>query len=114
MGGPALRVVALDHVGIASTGAALPLVEALGAGALLGWSPFALPASRDDRWRPRGARRGSRDVRRYDAVVRGGLVVLPEADDPTRVDVAIADGRVAALLDPDQPSEAEREWAVDG
>ena len=53
-------------------------------------------------------------MRRYDAVVRGGLVVLPEADDPTRVDVAIADGRVAALLDPDQPSEAEREWAVDG
>ena len=36
MGGPALRVVALDHVGIASTGAALPLVEALGAGALVG------------------------------------------------------------------------------
>jgi dihydropyrimidinase len=51
---------------------------------------------------------------RYDALVRGGRVVVPELDAPADVDVAIRDGRVAALLDRDHDAVAEREWDVAG
>jgi dihydropyrimidinase len=50
----------------------------------------------------------------YDALVRGGRVVVPELDAPVDVDVAIADGRVAALLDRGHDARAEREWDVAG
>jgi dihydropyrimidinase len=50
----------------------------------------------------------------FDALVRGGTLVLPEFDDPLQVDVAISDGRVAALLDPGHGARAEREWNAEG
>lgn len=47
-------------------------------------------------------------------VVRGGLVALPELAEPVRADIAIVDGRVAALLDPGAPFAAEREIDATG
>jgi dihydropyrimidinase len=49
-----------------------------------------------------------------DALVRGGVVVLPEADAPLAADVAIAGGRVAAIVEPGTEVGAERVWDVDG
>jgi dihydropyrimidinase len=50
----------------------------------------------------------------YDAIVRGGLVVVPELSEPVEADVAIKDGAVAALLDRDHRHRAAREWDVAG
>ena len=46
----------------------------------------------------------------FDALVRGGRVVLPELEEPVEVDVAIAGGRVAALLERGAAADAERIW----
>jgi dihydropyrimidinase len=50
----------------------------------------------------------------YDALVRGGRLVLPELDAPLRADLAISGGRVAALLEPGVDVSAERVWDVEG
>lgn len=40
-------------------------------------------------------------------VIRGGILVIPEMSEPAPVDLLIRDGRVAALLEPDAPCEAD-------
>jgi dihydropyrimidinase len=50
----------------------------------------------------------------FDALVRGGCVVIPELEEPAHVDIAIRNGRVAALLSPGHLERAEREWDVEG
>jgi dihydropyrimidinase len=49
-----------------------------------------------------------------DSIVRSGRVVLPEASEPIRADLAIADGRVAGLLAPGATVSADRVWDVGG
>ena len=49
-----------------------------------------------------------------DVIVRNGSVVIPELPAPQPVDVAITDGRVAALLDRGEGSAREREWDASG
>ena len=43
----------------------------------------------------------------FDLAVRGGTVVLPESDG-VKADIAVADGRIAALLAPGTPIEARQ------
>ena len=47
----------------------------------------------------------SADSASYDLLIRGGTVIDPEADRPVRADVAVLDGRIAAVA-PDLPGEA--------
>jgi dihydropyrimidinase len=49
----------------------------------------------------------------YDSIVRNGSVVLPELPSPQDVDIAIVDGRVAALLDRGEGT-ARQEWDASG
>jgi len=51
---------------------------------------------------------------KYDAIVRNGSVVLPELPVPQPVDVAILDGRVAALLERGEGVAREQEWDASG
>jgi dihydroorotase-like cyclic amidohydrolase len=43
---------------------------------------------------------------RFDMLIRGGTVVSASGRGPA--DIGIQDGRIAALLEPDTPAEAER------
>lgn len=51
---------------------------------------------------------------KYDTIVRNGRVVVPERAELQDVDVAITDGRVAALLDPGEGSAHLQEWDASG
>ena len=45
----------------------------------------------------------------FDSVVANGTVVFPDAE-PTRADIAIKDGRIAAILEPGSKREISRDW----
>ena len=49
-----------------------------------------------------------------DSLVRGGRIVLPEAESPVRADIAIQDGTVLALLAPGADVDAQTVWEVEG
>lgn len=52
---------------------------------------------------------------KYDAIVQGGYVALPECEEPIRADIAITNGRVAALVAPETSGvEADRCWSAEG
>jgi dihydropyrimidinase len=53
-------------------------------------------------------------VTTYETIVRNGVVVVPELPNPAEVDVAITEGRVAALLDRGQGQALEHEWDAEG
>ena len=72
-----------------------------------------VPASVLHRRRPDRAR-GRTAAVICDVIVRNGSVVIPELPAPQPVDVAITDGRVAALLDRGEGSAREREWDASG
>jgi dihydropyrimidinase len=50
----------------------------------------------------------------FDSIVRGGDVALPESEQRQRLDIAIRDGRVAALLEPGTDADGAEEWDVTG